>query len=122
MRRLLNKEIKHTREQLVEAQGHSCALCGAPIKETDRVHLDHNHKTGAVRGALHGVCNLLLGKLENGLKRGIPDPEGFMKGIGPYLEHHSENKTGLLHPTHLTPEEKKAKAKRRAEKKKPRPQ
>lgn len=118
MTRLLPKQIKQTREQLVEAQGCTCAVCGAPIKETDRVHLDHNHKTGAVRGALHGQCNMLLGKLENGLRRGIPDPEGFLKGVAEYLELHKSNQTGLLHPTHLTPEEKKAKAKRRAQKRK----
>mgnify|MGYP003495491356 CR=1 FL=1 len=118
MTRLLAKQIKQTRDALVEAQGHCCALCGAPINETDRVHLDHNHKTGAVRGALHGQCNMLLGKLENGLKRGIPDPEGFINGVGRYLADHAENQTGLLHPTHLTPEEKKAKAKRRIAKKK----
>lgn len=61
---------------------------------------------------------MLLGKIENGLKRGIPDPEGFLNGVGPYLELHKENQTGLLHPTHLTAEEKKAKAKRRAQRKK----
>ena len=116
--RLLSKQIKATRDSLVEAQGHSCALCGAPITEGQRVHLDHHHGTGAIRGALHGQCNLLLGKLERGVKMGIPDPEGFLAGIGPYLALHKENQTGLLHPTHLTPEEKKSKAKRKAQKRK----
>ena len=116
--RLLSKQVKHTREQLVEAQGHLCAICGAPIVEGQIVHLDHNHKTGAIRGALHGVCNMLLGKVENGLRRGIPDPDGFLKGLANYLELHEQNQTGLLHPTHLTADEKKAKAKRKAARKK----
>ena len=37
-------------------QGGVCALCGAPPK-TMRLAVDHDHKTGIVRGLLCGLCN-----------------------------------------------------------------
>ena len=47
---------------------------------------------------------------------------GFLNGAAAYLDTHRENQTGLIHPTHFTPEEKferrKAKAKRQREKQK----
>lgn len=38
------------------AQGGGCAICGATPK-TRRLHVDHDHKTGAVRGLLCLRCN-----------------------------------------------------------------
>lgn len=40
-----------------EAQGGRCACCG----EEKRLVVDHNHKTGAVRGLLCNACNVVLG-------------------------------------------------------------
>lgn len=114
--KLAPKQVKETREQLVAQQGYKCAICHAPILEGSIVHLDHDHKSGAIRGALHGVCNMLLGKVENGLRRGVPDPDGFVRGLAEYLEFHKTNQTGLLHPTHFTADEKKERQKKRAQK------
>ena len=52
--------------ELLEKQGHVCAICGEP--ET-RIHkgslasfsVDHDHETGKVRGLLCGTCNHGLG-------------------------------------------------------------
>jgi hypothetical protein len=41
---------------MLAAQGGGCAICGAPPK-TRRLHVDHDHKTGAVRGLLCYRCN-----------------------------------------------------------------
>lgn len=114
MVRLKNIDIAKYRATAVVSQGHRCALCGGPITDTDIVHLDHSHEHGGIRGALHGTCNMLLGKVERGLKRGIRDRQGFVANLAAYLNTHESNQTGLLHPTWLTKDEKKLKAKKRA--------
>lgn len=46
-------------ERLVAVHGEVCAICGAPPK-TRRLHIDHDHKTGTVRGLLCHRCNRAL--------------------------------------------------------------
>lgn len=50
-------------QQMLEQQEHRCAICGDPI--TFRAHLDHDHKTGKVRGLLCPSCNHGLGKFKD---------------------------------------------------------
>jgi hypothetical protein len=40
-------------------QGGGCAICGATPKSR-RLNVDHDHKTGAVRGLLCHACNRFL--------------------------------------------------------------
>jgi len=55
-------------ERMVAEQGGMCKLCGAP--ETGRSerfrywNIDHDHKTGRVRGLLCHICNITVGKFE----------------------------------------------------------
>lgn len=44
---------------LLAAQSGGCAICGRPPK-TRRLHVDHDHATGAVRGLLCHRCNRAL--------------------------------------------------------------
>lgn len=47
---------------MLVAQDHACAICEAPTWEHQkRLHVDHDHATGAVRGLLCSTCNLALG-------------------------------------------------------------
>ena len=58
-------------DQMFENQQGRCIICNE--KETvtgrwetiKRLAVDHNHKTGKVRGLLCGSCNLLLGAVED---------------------------------------------------------
>lgn len=52
--------------QLLEAQGGVCAICKLAPKNS-RYHVDHNHKTGLIRGILCMWCNhkLLAGARES---------------------------------------------------------
>jgi len=61
------KELTAYREHLLIKQKYKCALCGEPIEEGDRVHVDHSHykPTGHIRGALHAGCNVMEGKITN---------------------------------------------------------
>lgn len=48
-------------EFLVVAQGGKCRICGAA--EGKKLHVDHHHDSGLVRGLLCGKCNKAIGLL-----------------------------------------------------------
>lgn len=45
--------------ELLEKQNNLCAICFKPSKQ--RLHIDHSHETGLVRGLLCGNCNRAIG-------------------------------------------------------------
>jgi hypothetical protein len=51
------------REALLAFQGGVCAICGRDPADgfSRRYHIDHDHKTGIVRGILCASCNVALG-------------------------------------------------------------
>jgi hypothetical protein len=51
-------------DEMAETQGGVCAICGQPPKQK-RLHVDHDHETGRVRGLLCAPCNTRLHALEN---------------------------------------------------------
>jgi len=50
-------------EKLLRAQDGRCAICSTQNPGKGRKHfaVDHNHKTGAIRGLLCNTCNISLG-------------------------------------------------------------
>lgn len=107
MRKLKTTEVASTRAALLEQQGGKCALCGLTCTDSEAV-LDHDHATGLIRAVLHRGCNAMLGKVENNHKRyGIKHLGAFLNGANRYMQFHAFDRTGLLHPTHKTPEEKR---------------
>jgi hypothetical protein len=57
-----------TVEQATAMVDAGCQICGAQQDTTlhgGRLHIDHDHKTGIVRGALCSSCNLGLGKFKD---------------------------------------------------------
>lgn len=63
------KEYGITPDILVDMNvkcGGRCQVCGDPPSgRTKRLHIDHDHQTGRVRGLLCGPCNLAIGKLKD---------------------------------------------------------
>jgi len=55
---------EEARAALEEAQGGVCAVCQKPSYSGRRLHVDHDHKTGKVRGLLCATCNWFLGKVD----------------------------------------------------------
>lgn len=53
--------------EMLQFQNELCAICGKPETRknkytgTCRLHIDHDHKTGKVRGLLCSKCNVVLG-------------------------------------------------------------
>ena len=115
MYKLKYKEIKEYREQFLKEQNGKCLLCGQQIEPGKEV-LDHDHRSGQIRGVLHRGCNALLGKIENSMAmNGIDD--WLLSNICHRLISYRIHKKELLHPTYKTIEEKKLKQKLKNKKK-----
>jgi hypothetical protein len=61
---------------LFAAQGHKCPICQRGLvlfstEKNEKPVVDHNHRTGAVRGILCHPCNLKVGWLEKNVGRTI---------------------------------------------------
>jgi hypothetical protein len=53
-------------EAMVKDQDNLCAICKLPPRgRWGRLHVDHCHKTGVVRGLLCFRCNAMLGHAED---------------------------------------------------------
>ena len=50
-------------DQILDGQNGCCALCLSPHGK-ERLHIDHYHVTGVVRGLLCQACNTGLGKFK----------------------------------------------------------
>ena len=48
-------------EAMLAEHGYTCAICSRPHTDTHRLHVDHDHVTGAIRGLLCRHCNWVLG-------------------------------------------------------------
>ncbi len=52
------KEINKIRDDLILKHGNNCAICKRPRTEfKNNLSVDHNHKTGKIRGLLCFYCN-----------------------------------------------------------------
>jgi hypothetical protein len=46
-------------------QDNKCAICKRPAPESKRLHVDHNHATGRIRGLLCNRCNTAIYPFDN---------------------------------------------------------
>lgn len=70
---------------MIDAQGNRCAICGEPpqpsgVRAAARLHVDHDHVTGAVRSLLCNRCNQGIGYFKD-------DPALF-RAAAEYIERH----------------------------------
>lgn len=54
------------KEQMIISQNFKCKCCLKDLNSlnSSRIHIDHNHKTGKVRGILCQTCNLAFGLMK----------------------------------------------------------
>ena len=48
-------------DNILKAQNNKCAICGKKFSKNNPPFIDHDHKTGKIRGLLCNICNLHLG-------------------------------------------------------------
>ena len=56
--------------KILASQNHRCAICGTrkPGREDRHFKVDHDHKTGRIRGLLCHLCNVGLGSFRDDLR------------------------------------------------------
>ena len=76
---------------LLEKQGHKCAICNSTDPKgrksgrgggVDVFYVDHNHKTGEVRGLLCNVCNRTIGYVNEDVE--------LIKNMIEYVKRHRD--------------------------------
>jgi hypothetical protein len=92
------KDIAQVRADLLIQQGGCCALCGEVI-EPGKAVLDHDHRSGQIRGVLHRGCNALEGQIVNALPRNLITPQRLAEIFSRWAQYHLDLKP-LLHPRH----------------------
>jgi len=70
------------RDLMLKGQGGCCTICSIPEQEASRgrLHVDHNHTTGLVRGLLCHACNTAIGLLRD-------SPDITMKATEYLIKH-----------------------------------
>ena len=68
-------------KRMVVAQNGVCAICHRPNSDGSRLHVDHRHDTGKVRGLLCRTCNMGIGSFK--------DDPALMHAAGEYVEKRS---------------------------------
>lgn len=66
---------------LLSRQDGLCAICAEILDNGKDTHIDHCHRTGAIRGILCRHCNLGLGHLKDSLE--------ILDAMGRYLRRHT---------------------------------
>lgn len=111
MRKLKHREVAGVRDDILQEQGHRCALCTMDLPN-DAAVLDHCHTTGAIRGVLCRNCNGIEGKVHNLARRAKRKwtPTWWLQQLIKYWAKHATDQSGLMHPTHKTAEDKRLRA------------
>ena len=65
---------------LLNAQGNSCAICGRTNVKRKNLSIDHDHRTGRVRGLLCINCNTAIGFAKDDIKL-LQKIMGYIKSI-----------------------------------------
>lgn len=107
------------RNAILAEQGGLCCLCGERIADLNGgAVLDHDHKTGVVRGVLCRNCNGMEGKVFNRARQAKRNgtERDWIASLLEYWDKHSTPQTSYIHHLHKTADEKKALKVKRAAK------
>lgn len=78
-------------ENLLQSQSNGCAICGKKTAFNSgigRLHVDHCHKTGIIRGLLCSQCNTTLGNAES---IGLGKILSYLYGENVFMELGNQN-------------------------------
>lgn len=77
-------------DRMFASQGGVCALCGKPPLggvKSQRLHVDHDHATGRVRGLLCNACNRAIGALGDDLAGVMRAVDYLRRALDPQRHH-----------------------------------
>ena len=106
-RKLKASELRDVRNKIMAHQKNKCAICSKALADGDWC-LDHDHKTGFIRGVLCRNCNRGEGKvrtISTICKRGGTQI-GWLSNLLAYLLLHRVPQSNFIHPTHKTETER----------------
>lgn len=114
--RLKSSQVEQARIIIAKKQGNKCDVCGRPFNGRVVGCLDHDHKTGFIRGVLCRACNRLEGQVLNRARMagGSADPVTLIRALADYWQRHKVPQTKYLHPSYKTEEEKRLERNRKA--------
>jgi len=122
LKQITTKQISETKKQFAQKQNYICPLCKTDFSDHDfsKIHLDHDHETGMIRGALCAGCNRFEGKTKNAKQRFLKNIEisfeDFVKNLVEHWESNKTNPSYILHPDFKTKLQKKMIIKKRRNK------
>lgn len=98
--------------QLRIHQNGLCGICQLPIDTTIKGEgvVDHDHKTGEIRGILHRSCNAAEGKVFNAASHWgakTADPAAVRDYLIKLLAYWGRPYTGFMYPMHKTEDDKR---------------
>lgn len=121
MKKLKQSDVPKVRNALAEVQRFFCPLCLKRWSVAERrravdMCLDHDHKTGHIRGVLCRNCNGMEGKLNTIAKRAKRSGSEleWLRRVVEYWETAKARPLPYLHPTHKTEDEKRLLRNKRA--------
>lgn len=120
--KLKTSEVAAYKQQLMEAQGYKCPLCGGNLKAITPINrvLDHDHTTGFCRAVVCRGCNGAEGKILTVIsgygKAGNNKyfQLKWLKNLVEYWETHKTPQTDRIYHKHMTEVEKKEQRNRKA--------
>jgi hypothetical protein len=130
--KLNRKDIHRVRGEIKASQSDCCAVCGGSFNSHTyhqkkkkivpkyKACLDHDHSSGVVRGVLCSYCNAVEGKINSAIKRYHPycntqeERTVLIQQVSDYMLLHTTDQTNLIHPDHLTADEKRIRTNKRA--------
>ena len=107
-------DIPEIRKMLVSKQHGACPICGGDLTRVAPVNvvIDHCHKTGIVRAALHRGCNKVEGSVLSTITRWgkattLIQAIATLRRLADFWELHLTDQTGIIYYNHKTATEKR---------------
>lgn len=117
-RKITRGQVRAVTMKLLKEQGGLCPVCAKPINLAQRSTsgdgpaLDHDHRTGHIRGVLHRSCNGGIGKAESIIGRWVTgsmqDEQAIIQDMQRMVNYLLQPNTDLIYYSHKTEEEAKA--------------
>jgi len=107
-------ELSSIKKKLIVMQNGCCPICGGDLSRvaSKNVVVDHDHKTGIVRAALHRGCNGLEGKVLRflmtwGKCKSLVEAMKVLERLLIFWQKHKTPQTPWIYYNHQTPTEKR---------------